>query len=158
MELGRYPRMDICVRIYLCNLALYLSYNSSNGVMKIEVSNGELLDKLSILKLKLENIVDQAKLENIQKEFDILNPLAQELFKKYDIKEAYEELSGVNEKLWFIEDWLRNLERTKCFNEEFIELARSVYFTNDKRSECKKKINILTNSDIVEEKSYQDYT
>lgn len=126
--------------------------------MKIEVSNGELLDKLSILKLKLANITDQEKLDNIQKEFDILNPLAQELFKKYDIEEAYENLESINQKLWFIEDWLRDLESRQCFKEEFIELARAVYFTNDKRSECKKTLNILTNSNIVEEKSYSDYT
>ena len=125
--------------------------------MKIEVSNGELLDKLSILKLKLANITDQEKLQNVQREFDILNPLAQTLFDKFDIQEAYEDLESINQKLWFIEDWLRDMESKQCFDESFIELARSVYFTNDKRSEYKKIINILTESDIIEEKSYEDY-
>ena len=125
--------------------------------MKIEVSNGELLDKLSILKLKLENIKDREKLRNVEKEYNILNPLAQILFDNFDIEEAYKDLHSINEKLWFIEDWLRDLEAASCFDDGFVELARSVYITNDQRSECKKRINLLTKSEIVEEKSYKDY-
>lgn len=125
--------------------------------MKIEVSNGELLDKLSILKLKLENIKDREKLRNVEKEYNILNPLAQILFDNFDIEEAYNDLHSINEKLWFIEDWLRDLEAVSCFDDGFVELARSVYITNDQRSECKKRINLLTKSEIVEEKSYKDY-
>ena len=125
--------------------------------MKIEVSNGELLDKLSILKLKLENIKDREKLRNVEKEYNILNPLAQILFDNFDIQEAYNDLHSINEKLWFIEDWLRDLEAVSCFDDGFVELARSVYITNDQRSECKKRINLLTKSEIVEEKSYKDY-
>tara|TARA_E500000178_G_C16818390_1_gene660310 strand:+ start:120 stop:506 length:387 start_codon:yes stop_codon:yes gene_type:complete len=127
--------------------------------MKIEVSNGELLDKLTILELKLDKIKDRDKLVNIQKEFETLNPLAQELFEKHDsyLQNLYVELSSINGELWDIEDWIRDCERKKRFDKEFVELARSVYITNDKRSEVKKTINILTESGLVEEKSYKDY-
>jgi hypothetical protein len=127
--------------------------------MKIEVSNGELLDKISILELKLLKIEDKEKLVNVHKEFDTLNPLVQELFEKYDsqLQHHYDELAKINGELWDIEDWIRDCEREKRFDKEFVELARSVYITNDKRSEVKKLINIMTGSGLVEEKSYQDY-
>jgi hypothetical protein len=127
--------------------------------MKIEVSNGELLDKLTILELKLDKIKDRDKLVNIQKEFETLNPLAQELFIEYDgqLQNHFLELARINGQLWDIEDWIRDCERKKRFDKEFVELARSVYITNDKRSEVKKTINILTESGLVEEKSYKDY-
>ena len=125
--------------------------------MKIEVSNGELLDKISILELKLLKIEDKEKLVNIQKEFSELNPLVQELFEKHDgqLQNHYLELARINGKLWDIEDWIRECEHEKRFDKEFVELARSVYITNDKRSEVKKIINILTHSDFIEEKSYK---
>ena len=125
--------------------------------MKIEVSNGELLDKISILELKLLKIEDKEKLVNIQKEFSELNPLVQELFEKHDgqLQNHYLELARINGKLWDIEDWIRECEHKKRFDKEFVELARSVYITNDKRSEVKKIINILTHSDFIEEKSYK---
>ena len=128
--------------------------------MLIEVANGELLDKISILELKLLKIEDKEKLINVQNEFDTLNPLAQELFEKYDgqLQNHYLELAKINGELWDIEDWIRDCEREKRFDKEFVELARSVYITNDKRCEVKKLINILTSSGLVEEKSYQDYT
>ena len=128
--------------------------------MKIEISNGELLNKISILELKLLKIKDKAKLVNIQKEFDTLNPLAKKLFDSNDgeLQNHYLELAKINGQLWDIEDWIRDCEREKSFDKEFVELARSVYITNDKRSEVKKIINILTGSGLVEEKSYQDYT
>ena len=127
--------------------------------MKIEISNGELLDKISILELKLLKIEDEEKLTNIKKEFETLNPLVQELFEKYDgqLQNHYLELAKINGELWNIEDWIRDCEREKRFDKEFVELARSVYITNDKRSEVKKIINILTSSGLVEEKSYKDY-
>lgn len=127
--------------------------------MKIEISNGELLDKISILELKLLKIEDEEKLINIKKEFETLNPLVQELFEKYDgqLQNHYLELAKINGELWNIEDWIRDCEREKRFDKEFVELARSVYITNDKRSEVKKIINILTSSGLVEEKSYKDY-
>ena len=127
--------------------------------MKIEVSNGELLDKISILELKLLKIEDKEKLSNIQKEFDTLNPLCVELFEKFggQLQNHYLELARVNGLLWDIEDWIRDCEREKRFDEEFIQLSRSVYVTNDQRSEVKKIINIITNSNLVEEKSYKDH-
>ena len=128
--------------------------------MKVEISNGELLDKVTILELKLNRIKDKDKLVNIQKEFDTLNSLAQELFEKHDsyLQNLYVELSSINGRLWDIEDWIRECEKENRFDKEFVELARSVYITNDKRSEVKKTINILTNSGLVEEKSYNNYS
>ena len=127
--------------------------------MKVEVSNGELLDKLTILELKLSNISDVKKLTNIQKEHDELNPLAGQLFDSYgeELKNLYKQLSEINSELWTIEDDIRECERNKDFGSDFVSLARAVYFTNDKRSEIKKSINLLTDSGFVEEKSYEDY-
>lgn len=127
--------------------------------MKVEVSNGELLDKLTILELKLSNISDVKKLTNIQKEHDELNPLAGQLFDSYgeELKNLYRQLSEINSELWTIEDDIRECERNKDFGSDFVSLARAVYFTNDKRSEIKKSINLLTDSGFVEEKSYEDY-
>jgi CRISPR/Cas system endoribonuclease Cas6 (RAMP superfamily) len=122
--------------------------------MKIEISNGELLDKISILELKMLKIEDKEKLVNIEKEFHTLNPLCVKLFEKFggELQNHYLELAAIN-----AEDEIREYEKNKDFGGKFTELARSVYFTNDKRSEVKKLINILTGSDLVEEKSYEDY-
>jgi|TARA_B100001142_G_scaffold306021_1_gene335484 hypothetical protein len=127
--------------------------------MKIEISNGELLDKLSILEIKKKNITDSIKLVNIKNEFDELEPLANILFNDFSpkINDLYSKLSQINNELWVIEDEVREYEKNKNFNSKFIELARSVYFTNDKRSVIKKEINILTKSGLIEEKSYEDY-
>ena len=127
--------------------------------MKVEVSNGELLDKLTILELKLSNISDVKKLTNIQKEHDELNPLAGQLFDSYGekLKNLYKQLAEINSELWTIEDDIRECERNKDFGSDFVSLARAVYFTNDKRSEIKKSINLLTGSGFVEEKSYENY-
>lgn len=127
--------------------------------MKVEISNGELLDKISILELKLLRIEDKEKLVNIQKEFDTLNPLVVDLFEQYDgqLQNHYLELAKINGQLWDIEDWIRDCEREKRFDKEFVELARSVYITNDKRCEVKKIINLITSSGLVEEKSYKEY-
>jgi vacuolar-type H+-ATPase subunit I/STV1 len=127
--------------------------------MKIEISNGELLDKLSILEIKEKNISEPTKLENIKNEFNELKPLANIIFNDFSpqIKDLYSRLSEVNNELWVIEDDIRECERNKNFKSKFIELARSVYFTNDKRSVIKKEINILTKSGLIEEKSYEDY-
>ena len=127
--------------------------------MKVEVSNGELLDKLTILELKLTNIADVQKLSNIQKEHDELSPLADQLFDSYgeELKNLYKKLTEINSELWTIEDDIRECERNKDFGSDFVSLARAVYFTNDKRSDVKKAINLLTDSGFVEEKSYEDY-
>ena len=127
--------------------------------MLVEISNGELLDKITILELKLLKIKDKKKLVNIMTEFNVLNPLVQELFEKYDgqLQNHYLELAKINGELWDIEDWIRDCEREKRFDKEFVELARSVYITNDKRCEIKKLINLTTSSELVEEKSYKKY-
>ena len=127
--------------------------------MKVEVSNGELLDKLSILELKLSNIKDDKKLINIKNEHGGLSPLCNNLFNNYgnELRSLYAKLSEINAELWKIEDDIRECERNKDFGDEFVRLARAVYFTNDKRSDVKKSINLLTESGFVEEKSYEDY-
>ncbi len=127
--------------------------------MKVEVSNGELLDKLSILELKMKNIKDNKKLINIKNEHGGLSPLCNNLFDNYgnELRSLYVKLSEINAELWKIEDDIRECERNKDFGDEFVRLARAVYFTNDKRSDVKKSINLLTESGFVEEKSYEDY-
>ncbi len=127
--------------------------------MNIKVSNGELLDKISILELKMLKIEDKVKLKNIKKEFETLNPLVVKLFEDHDsqLQNHYLELANINSTLWDLEDWIRECETRKDFGDEFIQLARSIYVTNDRRSEMKKLINITTGSELVEEKSYEDY-
>lgn len=124
--------------------------------MEIEVSVGEIVDKLSILQIKTENITDNDKLKNITKEYLYLHEI---VFSKLNIShdDQYVRLLEVNRELWDIEDKIRDKERDKEFDSEFIELARSVYFTNDKRAEIKKEINLNYNSTFVEEKSYNPY-
>jgi hypothetical protein len=125
--------------------------------MMVEISNGELLDKLSIIKIKLDNISDENKLKNIRKEFDILNTLSDKILKETPILNLFNELLEVNKKLWDVEDSIRHKEKLKEFDEEFVFYARNVYITNDLRAEIKRKINNITNSEIVEEKSYERY-
>lgn len=127
--------------------------------MKVEVSTGELVDKLSILEIKLLNIKDKEKIKNVYKELETLNPYFQDLLDVYGlkIKNLYIKLSNINKMLWDIEDAIRDKERAEEFDEEFVELARSVYITNDQRAAVKKEINLLTKSELVEEKSYSDY-
>lgn len=130
--------------------------------MKIEVSNGEIIDKYTILEIKLSKIKDTEKLKNIQHEFDVLTPDVKTIYSKVSDKEKlttmHQSLLKINQKLWKIEDDIRECERAKDFGQTFIELARAVYFTNDDRSVVKKEINIFTGSDLIEEKSYEDYT
>ena len=124
--------------------------------MQIEVSIGEIVDKLSILQIKLENITDEGKLANVRKEFNYLYDI---VFKDLKIQlDDYQRLLDINKQLWDIEDDIRDEERAKRFEDKFIELARAVYVTNDERSRIKKDINLKYGSDFVEEKSYQDYT
>ena len=125
--------------------------------MKIEVSIGEIIDKLTILEIKKTNISDSNKLLNINKEFDYLVDIVENQLglSRRDI--FYIDLLDINKKLWDIEDKIRNKERLKSFDKEFIELSRSVYFTNDERSKIKKKINDITGSNFSEEKSYEEY-
>lgn len=123
--------------------------------MKIEVSNGEIVDKLTIIEIKLIHIADQDKRKNLQTEYKVLNEAVSKIIEKNH--PLYKELLKINQELWDIEDTIRDLERDKDFGEKFIETARAVYFTNDRRSDVKRKINELTGSTLVEEKSYQKY-
>jgi len=125
-------------------------------IVETPVSIGELVDKITILRIKSRRIKDKQKLININNE---LNQLIT-IFSKLEIPDIlfeFVELEDINRKLWDIEDDIREKERSKQFDDEFIELARSVYITNDRRSEVKKQINLKVGSDLVEEKSYEQY-
>ena len=108
--------------------------------MKIEVSNGEIIDKLTIIQIKLERIKDKAKIINLQKEYDELFKASTSIISTVD--NLYKSLYEVNCELWDIEDHIRDLERKKVFGDDFISTARAVYVKNDKRSELKREINI----------------
>jgi len=123
--------------------------------MKIEVSNGEIIDKLTIIQIKLERISDKEKLKNLKKEFDKLSKVTSSILSTSD--PLYKFLYEVNCELWDIEDHIRDLERKKDFGKDFVETARSVYFKNDRRAELKREINIRTSSGLIEEKSYEKY-
>jgi hypothetical protein len=125
--------------------------------MKIEVSHGEIVDKLTILQIKKENITDNEKLVNINKEYDYLFTVVENDLGISTESLDYLKLLSVNKELWVIEDNIRNKERQKEFDEEFIKLARDVYYTNDVRAKIKKEINLKYGSGFVEEKSYNEY-
>lgn len=125
--------------------------------MMIEVSNGELLDKVSILQIKREMILDEQKRLNIEREHTSLLLSASHLLDIENVQQLYQQLKEINRELWKIEDDIREKERAKVFDSEFIQLARSVYVTNDKRAAIKKQIDAVTNSKFTEEKSYEKY-
>lgn len=125
--------------------------------MEIETSNGELVDKVSILKIKLDKIIGSEKLTNIRREFDLLSQSMLRIGISFDSPE-FVRLEQVNRRLWDIEDSIRIKEANRQFDSEFIELARSVYFQNDTRAAIKKEINLKTGSTIVEEKQYSRYS
>jgi hypothetical protein len=124
--------------------------------MKIEISVGELVDKLTILAIKLEKITDPEKLANIRKEHDLLRRETADAGITEDSPE-YLRLIAVNRKLWDIEDGIRAKEAAKAFDDAFIELARSVYFENDQRAAIKREINLKFGSNLIEEKQYTAY-
>jgi len=125
--------------------------------MNIEVSHGEIVDKLTILQIKKENITDPIKLDNIVKEYNYLLSIVENDLGISTESPEYLELLSINQELWVIEDDIRDKERIKEFDEDFIKLARSVYYTNDVRAKIKKEINLKYSSGFVEEKSYQSY-
>ena len=125
--------------------------------MNIEVSHGEIVDKLTILQIKKENITDPNKLDNIIKEYEYLFSVVENDLGISTSSSEYLELLSVNKDLWVIEDDIRDKERQKEFDEDFVSLARSVYYTNDVRAKIKKEINLKYSSGFVEEKSYSDY-
>ena len=124
----------------------------------IAVSCGELIDKITILEIKVARVSDVAKLDNIRHELQLLHAVSTERIPKTEaIKALIEQLRATNEHLWEVEDRLREKERDKVFDAEFIELARSVYKTNDRRAEIKRELNEMLGSHIREEKSYREY-
>jgi len=126
--------------------------------LSVQTSPGEFLDKLTILEIKAERMADPAKLANVRRELEMLratwasSPLAGR-----DVASLVADLKGVNETLWEIEDRIRAKEAARAFDDEFIELARSVYRTNDRRAAIKRALNVALGSDLIEEKSYQRY-
>ena len=131
--------------------------NSANKIFA-EISVGELLDKISILEIKLKNIKDEQKIKIISKELESLNySLKNNVHINDEIKSLYKDLKKINIKLWNIEDGKRDCERNGDFGEKFIQLARSVYIENDQRAKIKNKINKISGSNISEVKSYDQY-
>ncbi len=125
--------------------------------IKVPISPGELLDKITILEIKSENIEDKKKLANIETELKLLSQIWGNTNPDSDLEALKQELKDNNRALWDIEDKIRIKESNKEFDQIFVELARSVYIQNDKRADTKKKINLKLGSMIVEEKSYADY-
>jgi len=127
--------------------------------INVPISPGELVDKITILEIKKEFIKNDNKLKNINHEYDLLMQIyTTQISETEGISELKNKLKEINLELWKIEDDIRDCEREKSFSDTFIELARSVYFTNDRRSKVKMEINLLLNSNLVEEKSYKDYS
>jgi len=126
-------------------------------IISTPVSLGELVDKISILHIKNINIKDGEKIKFIKEELKLLNQTLDKHVNRGDIQEYLDSLIKINSKLWVIEDDIRDCERNKKFDQKFIDLARSVYFTNDKRSNVKLEINKKFGSQIIEVKSYEDY-
>jgi Lhr-like helicase len=128
------------------------------SLITVPVSYGEVVDKITILEIKSERIGDPDKVKNVRHELQLLERTWAEATRgKADISDARARLKSVNEELWEIEDRIRVSESKNAFGDEFIELARSVYVTNDRRADIKKEINLALGSELVEEKSYEDY-
>ena len=127
-------------------------------VLQVEVSAGELIDKITILEIKAERIADPEKLTNVHRELRSLTATREKaLDTSPELDEFTAELRRINERLWQIEDDIRDCERNGDFGERFIDLARAVYRTNDRRAAAKRRINELLGSELVEEKDYADY-
>jgi hypothetical protein len=126
--------------------------------IKVPISPGELLDKITILRIKSQRMSDPKKVQNVRLELDALQDTwANSIYSAADIDAEIEALTAVNERLWVIEDDIRDKERAKAFDAEFIRLARAVYIENDERAAIKRGINLKLGSAIVEEKSYRVY-
>lgn len=126
-------------------------------MIEIPVSWGELIDKITILEIKADRISDPAKLGNIRKELDLLTSRLGTQSGRPEVLQLADALRGVNASLWDIEDDIRACEHAADFGTRFVELARAVYITNDRRADIKRELNSLLGSDLVEEKSYQAY-
>jgi hypothetical protein len=129
-----------------------------NNEIKVPVSPGELLDKVTILRIKSQRMTDPAKLNNVRVELAALEEVWRNSpYGSSEIAAEIDALQKVNERLWVIEDDIREQERRRDFGAEFVRLARAVYFENDERAAIKRRINVNLGSSIVEEKSYADY-
>jgi len=151
--------MKLIKSIYYTSIAniLLLSSQGYCSTVTAEISYGELVDKITILTIKSERITNKEKLNNVRTELKALQKRYTDYIgNRLDITQLQELLKQINEALWDIEDAIRVKERNKEFDDEFIELARSVYITNDKRCMIKKDIDRLLGSDITEEKSYEE--
>lgn len=126
-------------------------------MVSVPVSVGEMIDKLSILQVKKNNVKDENKLVFINKEFELLYNFSSEYLSNLETESIYHRLVEVNSNLWEVEDKLRIMEKEQRFDEEFISLARKVYFTNDERFSLKNEINLITDSEIREIKDYVKY-
>ena len=128
------------------------------ALVRVPISTGELFDKLTILEIKIRRVTDAQKRDNVLNEWrELTDTLEQNIRMNHELAQLKKELLFVNEQLWDIEDSIRAKEAQQLFDEEFIELARSVYYTNEQRSVLKRKINILTGSTLIEEKEYTKY-
>jgi hypothetical protein len=128
-------------------------------IIHVPVSPGEVLDKITILEIKSERMSDAEKLVNVKRELELLQAAwLKSVEQDETVNRIHARLKSINEDLWEIEDDIRDKERAREFDERFIELARSVYVTNDRRAEAKKELNLYLGSEIVDEKSYQDYS
>jgi hypothetical protein len=126
--------------------------------IKVPISPGELLDKITILRIKSQRMSDPQKVRNVRAELDALQETwSSSAYARIDIAADIDALQTVNERLWVIEDDIRDKERAQAFDAEFIRLARAVYVENDERAAIKKRINVTLGSSIVEEKSYRPY-
>lgn len=127
--------------------------------LKVDVSAGEFLDKMTILEIKSERIKDEEKLRNVHRELDILRKVwVESPLSGVDVSALVNDLKKVNQSLWEIEDSVRLKEAAHTFDDEFVQLARSVYQINDKRAAIKRELNHLLGSELTEEKSYPDYS
>ena len=127
-------------------------------MVTVKISYGELFDKISILEIKQSKLTNKDDIKNVNFELNLLNKtLSKFNIKNQDINKLFNKLKKINSQLWEIEDKIREKEKYNSFDDEFVELARSVYRTNDKRSKIKKEINLNLKSEVLEVKSYQDY-
>lgn len=127
-------------------------------IIEVPVSPGEVLDKITILEIKSERIDDPVKVANVRRELELLQATWLKAVPQDEtVKRLHAKLKSINEDLWVIEDDIRDKEFDKEFDQQFIDLARSVYVTNDQRANAKKELNLYLGSEIVEEKSYKDY-
>ncbi|WIG55600.1 MAG: hypothetical protein OJF61_001387 [Rhodanobacteraceae bacterium] len=148
----------VCEAPGVVTLRIIFLSETRMSLISAPVSYGELIDKITILEIKSERMSDAAKLANVRDELQLLNALwTGDAASRTDIAAERAELKRINEALWEIEDEIRVKEREQAFDARFIELARAVYHTNDKRAAVKRAINLKLGSRLVEEKSYQDY-